>query len=222
MLHIFLLKKNCAHNLFCSLFVVCIRCRTREKSVLFLAHWICHVFYASLGGERSKEHNGHEHIFMYLQLLSFFVQTAHGHVLFLTIPFTNPSRFHATSLPTFTHSKLGEGAFSTVKVCTHRNAPATPYAVKIVDRSVLTDEDTQALLDEVSILFSLKSNPHIIVLYDFFEGKDYYHLVMETMKGGELFDRIVKKSFYNEKEARGVCRILLEAIAYCHDARVVS
>jgi calcium/calmodulin-dependent protein kinase I len=45
---------------------------------------------------------------------------------------------------------------------------------------------------------------------------------METMAGGELFDRIVKKSYYNEKEARGVCKILLEAIAYCHDARVVS
>jgi len=43
---------------------------------------------------------------------------------------------------------------------------------------------------------------------------------METMRGGELFDRIVSKSFYNEKEARGVCRILLEAVTYCHDARV--
>ena len=61
-----------------------------------------------------------------------------------------------------------------------------------------------------------------MTLYDFFEGRDYYHLVMETMEGGELFDRIVKKSYYNEKEARGVCRILLEAIAFCHEARVVS
>ena len=45
---------------------------------------------------------------------------------------------------------------------------------------------------------------------------------METMAGGELFDRIVAKSFYYEKEARGVCKILLESIAYCHHARVVS
>jgi calcium/calmodulin-dependent protein kinase I len=43
---------------------------------------------------------------------------------------------------------------------------------------------------------------------------------METMKGGELFDRIVAKSFYNEKEARETCKILLEAIAFCHDNRV--
>ncbi len=43
---------------------------------------------------------------------------------------------------------------------------------------------------------------------------------METMYGGELFDRIVQKSYYNEKEARATCTILLEAIAYCHDRRV--
>merc|ERR1711933_658317 len=38
--------------------------------------------------------------------------------------------------------------------------------------------------------------------------------------GGELFDRIVSKSFYNEKEARDVCKILFEAIGYCHSKQV--
>lgn len=38
--------------------------------------------------------------------------------------------------------------------------------------------------------------------------------------GGELFDRIVQKAYYNEKEARDVCKILLDALAYCHDRRV--
>lgn len=40
------------------------------------------------------------------------------------------------------------------------------------------------------------------------------------MRGGELFDRIVSKSFYNEKEARDVCKILFEAIGYCHSKSV--
>ena len=38
--------------------------------------------------------------------------------------------------------------------------------------------------------------------------------------GGELFDRIVEKSYYNEKEARATCRILLEAVGYCHEHSV--
>jgi serine/threonine protein kinase len=37
----------------------------------------------------------------------------------------------------------------------------------------------------------------------------------------QLFDRIVKKSYYNEKEARDLCRILLDSIKYIHDRDIV-
>lgn len=39
--------------------------------------------------------------------------------------------------------------------------------------------------------------------------------------GGELFDRIVKKVVYTEKEARDLVTILLEAVKYCHDRGIV-
>ena len=57
---------------------------------------------------------------------------------------------------------------------------------------------------------------HIINLYDVFDEPSYYYLVTELMLGGELFDRIVTKTFYTEKEARDVCRILFDALGYCH------
>ena len=44
---------------------------------------------------------------------------------------------------------------------------------------------------------------------------------MEVMSGGELFDRIVQKSYYNEKEARDLVKILLEAINYMHERNIV-
>jgi serine/threonine protein kinase len=44
---------------------------------------------------------------------------------------------------------------------------------------------------------------------------------MEIVNGGELFDRIVKKTFYNEKEARDLIAILLSAIKHCHDRHIV-
>jgi serine/threonine protein kinase len=61
---------------------------------------------------------------------------------------------------------------------------------------------------------------HIINLYDVFDEDSYYYLVTELMLGGELFDRIVTKTFYNEKEARDVCKILFEALDYCHSKNV--
>ena len=73
--------------------------------------------------------------------------------------------------------------------------------------------------DEIQVLEELK-HKHIIRLYDVFEEPQYYYLVTEKMMGGELFDRIVQKSYYNEKEARDVCLILFDAMKYCHDHHV--
>eukprot|EP00567_Pseudictyota_dubia_P001871 CAMPEP_0197464540 /NCGR_PEP_ID=MMETSP1175-20131217/64075_1 /TAXON_ID=1003142 /ORGANISM="Triceratium dubium, Strain CCMP147" /LENGTH=422 /DNA_ID=CAMNT_0043000521 /DNA_START=3 /DNA_END=1272 /DNA_ORIENTATION=- len=63
-------------------------------------------------------------------------------------------------------------------------------------------------------------HPNIIRLYDVYEEPQYYYLVTEIVRGGELFDRVVSKSYYNEKEARDVCKILLTTLAYCHRNRV--
>jgi len=113
---------------------------------------------------------------------------------------------------------LGEGAFSVVKEGKHK-ATDLNYAVKVVTKSKLSREDEIALKDEIMILKSLK-NKYIIRLYDDFDEPKYYYLVTEMMKGGELFDRIVAKTYYNEKEARDVCRILFEALEYCHSRNI--
>lgn len=41
------------------------------------------------------------------------------------------------------------------------------------------------------------------------------------LDGGELFDRIVKKATYNEKEARDLAKTLLGAIKHMHDRNIV-
>ncbi|CAM9615846.1 unnamed protein product, partial [Phaeothamnion confervicola] len=56
---------------------------------------------------------------------------------------------------------------------------------------------------------------------DFFEADDVYHLVMELVEGGELFDRVVARQNYSELEARECIRGMLAAIAYCHNVGVV-
>jgi serine/threonine protein kinase len=113
---------------------------------------------------------------------------------------------------------LGEGAFSVVIEATKKGT-AESYAVKVVTKAKLTREDEVALVDEINILNELQ-NKHIIRLYDVFDEKAYWYLITELMTGGELFDRIVSKAFYNEKEARDVCKILFEAIGFCHSKSV--
>lgn len=115
-------------------------------------------------------------------------------------------------------TQLGEGAFSVVIEATKKDTDES-YAVKVVTKSKLTKEDEVALKDEIAVLNELK-HQHIIRLYEVFEEPSYYYLVTEQMRGGELFDRIVSKSYYNEKEARDVCKILFESIGFCHSKSV--
>lgn len=114
--------------------------------------------------------------------------------------------------------ELGAGAFSVVKEGTHKTSGYS-FAIKVVTKSKLTDDDTAALQDEIMVLQELL-HPHIIRLYDVFDEKLYYYLVTEKMSGGELFDRIVQKSYYNEKEARDTCMVLFDALNFCHTHNV--
>lgn len=112
------------------------------------------------------------------------------------------------------HRSLGVGAYSVVRECKHRKTNVL-YAVKVVTKSKLSPADDIALKDEISILRTLKHD-NIIYLKDDYNERGYYYLVTEIMNGGELFDRIVAKTFYNEKEARDLCKVVFGAIAHCH------
>ena len=52
------------------------------------------------------------------------------------------------------------------------------------------------------------------------EGSEFF-IVTELVAGGELFDRIVAKTHYTEKEARDLVKMFLETMAYMHEAGVV-
>ncbi len=65
------------------------------------------------------------------------------------------------------------------------------------------------------------NHPNIVKFIGWYEEAKTKYLVMEPCLGGELFDRIVKKQHYSEKEARDVVKQLLEAISYCHSVGIV-
>jgi serine/threonine protein kinase len=56
---------------------------------------------------------------------------------------------------------------------------------------------------------------------DFFEEPDRYYIVLECLSGGELFNRIIAKTYFNEKEARDCVKHVLKALKYCHDQNIV-
>ena len=105
-----------------------------------------------------------------------------------------------------------------MKEGTHRKSGVS-FAIKIVELECMDDADLEALHIEIDVMSGL-NHPHLVRLYETYRDLDYYYLVTEKMVGGELLDRIVQKTFYNEKEARDTCAILFEAMGYCHSKRI--
>jgi serine/threonine protein kinase len=95
------------------------------------------------------------------------------------------------------------------------------FAVKKIEKKKLSKEDDYALRNEVSIMSQLR-HPNIVQLEVAYESTNCYFLVMELVTGGELFERLLDKRNYSEREARNLVRILLEALAFCHRKQVGS
>ena len=115
--------------------------------------------------------------------------------------------------------KLGEGAYSVVHEATQIDPPMGSFAVKIYTRSRMSREHLRHFKEEVQILLDLK-HENILRIHELYKVPQHFFIVMEKIAGGELFDRLCEKDVYSEMEARDVCRIIFEAMAYCHDNRV--
>ncbi|OQR87296.1 calcium/calmodulin-dependent protein kinase [Thraustotheca clavata] len=115
--------------------------------------------------------------------------------------------------------KIGEGAFSVVRKATEKST-GTVYAVKCFRKVNLSEQDIKDIHLEVNLLRQMHHD-HVLNLHAFFDEPEFYYTVMDLVEGGELFDRIVEKEYYTEKECRDLIKILLETIQYCHGLGIV-
>jgi len=114
--------------------------------------------------------------------------------------------------------ELGHGAFSTVRLAINRQNK-DKFAVKVVHKNKLKKADVDALHVEVGIISKLQ-HPHIVRYFDFTQDRSHYYIVLEVVAGGELFDRIVQRVYYSEKEARDLVWVLLDVLHHIHSKRI--
>ncbi|XP_059923237.1 calcium/calmodulin-dependent protein kinase type IV [Gadus macrocephalus] len=112
-------------------------------------------------------------------------------------------------------SELGRGATSIVFRCEEKQTQK-PFALKVLKKTI----DKKIVRTEIGVLLRL-SHPNIIRLKEIFETETNITLVLELVTGGELFDRIVERGYYSERDAAHVIHQILEAVAYLHENGVV-
>ncbi|XP_067359804.1 calcium/calmodulin-dependent protein kinase type 1 isoform X2 [Channa argus] len=113
---------------------------------------------------------------------------------------------------------LGTGAFSEVVLAEEKRTQRL-VAIKCIPKKALEGKENN-IENEIAVLHRIK-HPNIVSLEDIFESTSHLYLVMQLVSGGELFDRIVEKGFYTERDASQLIHQILDAVKYLHEMGIV-
>uniref|UniRef100_A0A672KSG7 Serine/threonine-protein kinase DCLK2 n=1 Tax=Sinocyclocheilus grahami TaxID=75366 RepID=A0A672KSG7_SINGR len=113
---------------------------------------------------------------------------------------------------------IGDGNFAVVKECVERST-GKEFALKIIDKNKCRGKE-HLIESEVAVLRRVK-HPNIIMLIEEVDTPTELYLVMELVKGGDLFDAITSSTKYTERDARLMVFNLAAALKYLHRMCIV-
>eukprot|EP01119_Soliformovum_irregulare_P000762 TRINITY_DN1055_c0_g1_i1.p1 TRINITY_DN1055_c0_g1~~TRINITY_DN1055_c0_g1_i1.p1 ORF type:complete len:334 (-),score=61.82 TRINITY_DN1055_c0_g1_i1:39-1040(-) len=115
---------------------------------------------------------------------------------------------------------IGSGTFSDVVRGVHFTTKHR-RAIKIIDKNKLqTDKQKWRLHNEIA-LHRICSSPYIVHFQDSYESDTDICIVMELCEGGELFNKIVDKGIFSEREAAKAMKHIVAGVQYLHTLGIV-
>jgi len=115
---------------------------------------------------------------------------------------------------------LGKGQFGLVKLATHKKT-GQKVAIKQVHKKDMKPIEIYQQRREIDVL-KMSQHPNIVGLIDLFENSDYYYIVIEYMKGKDLFDYIQIRHFkLGEQRVKEIAYQIGIAIKYLHGYGIV-
>ncbi|CDR94882.1 asparagine rich protein, putative [Babesia bigemina] len=115
--------------------------------------------------------------------------------------------------------QLGHGKFSVVYRAIN-NSSGEEFAVKIVDKTRISQQERELLRSEIAILRLLR-HQHVIYLKDVSDMRDSLYIVMELVRGGELYDLITQRHRLSEAHTHKIICQLLQIVAYLHKCGII-
>lgn len=93
---------------------------------------------------------------------------------------------------------------------------STEYAVKCFQKTTFKTRDDQlSVIKEIAILRKIQHDS-ILRLYEVYETDDHINLVLELLKGGELYRYLKVSPPFSEDKCAKVIYKLLHAVSYIH------
>lgn len=113
---------------------------------------------------------------------------------------------------------IGDGNFAVVLKLKDKQKN-TEYALKIIDKSKCSGKD-HYLAAEIRVMKKL-NHPYIIQLVHDIETIKNMYLVLELVRGGDLFDAITRVTRFSENQSKIMMKHLASAMAYMHSLSIV-
>lgn len=158
-------------------------------------------------------------------------QTHHGHAASAVTPPTS-SRAPSASLiassprdgqeyvgPFILGPVLGRGCTGTVRLGTHKRNKFE-VAFKIIEKRYLqSDPKLWAKVKREIVILKLIEHKNVLKLYDVLETENRLYLVLEHVKGGELFDYIVAKGRLDRQESLRIAAQIAMGLEHCQSTK---
>eukprot|EP00826_Nyctotherus_ovalis_P023116 TRINITY_DN1779_c0_g1_i11.p1 TRINITY_DN1779_c0_g1~~TRINITY_DN1779_c0_g1_i11.p1 ORF type:complete len:172 (-),score=40.33 TRINITY_DN1779_c0_g1_i11:1138-1653(-) len=104
-------------------------------------------------------------------------------------------------------------------VATHK-ATGQEVAIKVMKKKDLVEKKMQGkVMREMCLVQKLK-HPHLSRIYEVITDKKKVYMVMELVRGGELFDTIERRGKLSEKQARVYFQQIVSCLEYCHNHQI--
>ena len=115
---------------------------------------------------------------------------------------------------------LGVGKFSTVRKGYLKTDDSKMAAIKIISKKNLSQIDKEYIINELSVLKTL-NHPSIPKIFGVHETPEKLFIVMELIKGGELFDYLIQAKHLNVEESTKIVYRLASILKYLNELKIM-
>jgi serine/threonine protein kinase len=110
---------------------------------------------------------------------------------------------------------LGEGGFGAVYLAADKQT-GEYVAVKKISKRFTDDSSFQHEMNSLLHIRQSGGHPNICSLRENFDEGDFFYLVIDLVRGGEMFDRLIEEGSYSEADAARLVQEVGSALLFLH------
>uniref|UniRef100_A0A7S1BJJ1 cGMP-dependent protein kinase n=1 Tax=Corethron hystrix TaxID=216773 RepID=A0A7S1BJJ1_9STRA len=115
---------------------------------------------------------------------------------------------------------LGEGAYGTVHVAYDR-ATGEKVALKKISKRYTNSTSFRRETNALLRIYDIGGHPNISGLRDMYEDSTHFYLIIDLVKGGEMFEFLIRKGAFSEADAARLLKQVAKALNFLHGVGVV-